>query len=82
MTDSLHKLKTLAAKLPEGLNSDWEDTNHYEMTSSGKEYWWLLLADSAEVFGENPMDTEPGKRLGLLMDIAEEVGRLRDEGTL
>lgn len=82
MNDPLEKLKSLASNLPKGLRSDWENTNHFELTCEGKEYWWLLLADSAEVFGESPMETEPGKRLGLLMDIASEVARLRDSGLL
>ena len=57
------KLAELASQLPKGLGSDWEDTNHFEMTCDDAEYFWL-------------------DRIGLLMDIAEEVGRLRDEGLL
>lgn len=82
MNDPLERLRQLAAKLPKGLSSDWDGTNHYEMTSGGKEYWWLFLSDVAESFGPSPMETESGKRLGLLMDIAEEVCRLKDNGIL
>lgn len=82
MSNELDKLRALAKQLPKCLRSDWEGSNHYELTSSGAEFWWLLLGDTSETFGSNPMETESGKRLGLIMDIAEEVCRLKDKGIL
>lgn len=79
MSDELLHLRKLAKGLPKGLNSDWEHTNHFELTSSEKEYWWLMVTQD----GESALwDNEIGRRFGLLMDIAEEVARLRDEGKL
>lgn len=79
------RLSELAAQLPKGLHSDWRDTNHYELTvrdvSDVDDYWWLMVADGLSDFA-NPCDTEPGQRFGLLMDIAAEVCRLKDEGVL
>jgi hypothetical protein len=76
---SLSKLKQLAKKLPKGLHSDWDGTNHYELTAQGKEYFWLMVGDG---LGDSGCETVVGKRFGLLMDIAEEVGRLKDAGEL
>lgn len=78
MTATLDRLKELAAQLPPKLGSDWDGTNHYELTCSGPEgYFWLMVRNF-----DSDSDTEDGKRMGLLMDIAEEVCRLRDEGIL
>ena len=74
------RLRELASMLPEGLQSDWRDTNHYELTD-GVAALWLAVFDGARGL-HNPCDTEEGQRLGLLMDIAAEVGRLRDETDL
>jgi hypothetical protein len=51
------------------------------MTSDDDEYFWLFVRECFEDI-ENPMESTIGKRFGLLMDIAEEVARLRDEGVL
>ena len=69
------KLLALAEQLPNGLMSDWQDTNHFELTSDGdpwidlSEFFW----DSG--FGEyvpkNPCTSVDGKNIGLLLDIAE-----------
>lgn len=76
------KLKSLAQKLPRGLGSDWDGTNHYELSCGEKDYFWLMVGDGIEYMGDSPCDTEAGKRLGLIMDIAEEVCRLKDAGKL
>jgi len=68
MTPEMQYLKELVAKLPPGLRSDWEGTNHYELTCSlPDEFWWLCLPTGSV---GNVSATEEGKRLGLLMDIA------------
>lgn len=83
MTDPLAKLKTLAAQLPPKLRSDWRYTNHFELTTPEGDcgYWWADLADGLDP-NVNNCDIEAGQRRGLLMDIAEEVCRLRDKGVL
>ena len=82
-TEPFSRLRELAATLPRGLRSDWDGTNHYEMTSSEEpdDYFWLIASEGF-VGIRNPSKTSYGRRLGLLMDIAAEVGRLRDEGLL
>jgi hypothetical protein len=73
MTD---RLKELVAQLPKGLRSDWKNTNHFELTTEVPgDYWWLNLSN----MGELNCDTELGKCVGLLMDIAEELVKIRDE---
>lgn len=79
MADKLSRLRNLAKKLPPGLSSDWKYTNHFELTCQGKEYFWLMVRDSG---GDALFDNTIGKRFGLLMDIAEEVCRLKDAGLL
>jgi hypothetical protein len=79
--DRLKKLAKLASQLPKGLCSDWEDTNHFEMTCDDAKYFWLDLSDGLPDV-ECPDESIIGSRIGLMMDIAEEVGRLRDEGLL
>lgn len=66
-------IKVIIDKLPEGLNADWDGTNHYEL-SSNEEPFWLDIRDavlagnkSAEAYLPG---TEDGKRLGLVMDAA------------
>lgn len=80
MTTTLDRLKELAAKLPKGLHADWEYTSHFELTTpdDNEHYWWLCM-NRGDYWDFNDED---GKRMGLLMDIAEEVCRLRDEGIL
>ena len=89
MSDPLARLKELAKKLPDDayLKADWNGTNHYEMTlekpdsHESSEYWWLTLFDY-NPFQNNLQGTEPGKRIGLMMDIMEEVSRLKHAGHL
>ena len=73
MTDRLHELME---QLPCGLRADWRDTNHYELTTPVNEdgYWWLMANPACVV----RCDTEEGKRLGLLLDIAEELSRMKE----
>lgn len=71
---TIAKLIELASQLPEGLHADWRDSNHYELRcqSDGDDYWWLDLSDlfkGTEI--HNWCESEFGKRVGLLMDIAE-----------
>ena len=72
MSEELKRLIELGEKLPKHLRSDWE-TNHFELTSSQEDdYWWLILADLfRETYkDESPCESEYGKRVGLIMDIA------------
>lgn len=84
VTDRLAKLRKLAERLPSKLNSDWDGTNHFELQDmgGGKDFWWLDMSSFVYGMDENPCESEEGKRLGLIMDIAAEVGRLRDEGVI
>lgn len=84
MSDGLSRLRGLAEQLPSGLVSDWIGTNHYELTTrtASGDHWWLCLGGSFESATENHCETVEGKRIGLLMDIAAEVARLRDEGLI
>ena len=82
MIKEFKRLRELAKRLPNGLGSDWDGTNHYELTTpAGREYFWLMVGDGINGL-ENPCETEQGKRLGLIMDIAEEVCRLNENGVL
>ena len=76
--DRLKRLAELSSQLPKGLSSDWK-TNHFEMTCDDRDYFWLFVSDGLNGI-ENPNESEVGKRFGLLMDVAAEVSRLRDEG--
>ena len=87
MSDHLFKLRELASKLPKGLQSDWQGTNHYELTApcGDNDYFWLTLRDDSWYEfapDSDPSESQDGKRVGLLMDIAAEVCRLKDEGVL
>lgn len=78
--DSLVKLRELVAQLPTGLRADWQYTNHYELTATGEEFWWLNVLDLGDPGDTDIQGTEGGQRLGLILDIAAELGRLRDAG--
>ncbi len=79
----LCKLAALAAQLPKGMGSDWRNTNHYELSAPhGQTYFWWCLDDLESTRDADVQSTEPGKKLGLLMDIAAEVARLRDIGVI
>lgn len=83
MPDPLERLRELSKKLPSGLRSDWVDTNHYELTSpTTGDHWWLAIGDYFRNFDGIPCETEEGQRIGLLLDLAEEISKLRDEGIL
>jgi hypothetical protein len=75
------RLSELAKGLPKGLRSDWDGTNHFELTSDAEEYWWLFLLEGLDDI-DDPMESDRGKRIGLIMDIAAEVANLRDHGLL
>ena len=67
----LNELLELIEQLPEGLRADWNYTNHYEMTSSEEgKFWWLCLGG---YIADINCQTEDGKKIGLLMDIAEKA---------
>ena len=76
MSEALKRLIELGEKLPKGLRSDWDATNHYELQSSEEDdFWWLILSylfrpEHGYPKDEIPCETEYGKRVGLIMDIA------------
>lgn len=67
----LQKLLELIAHLPPGLRADWDGTNHYELVTSfsDTDYWWLTLSDY--LVKDLNSATADGKRIGLLLDLAE-----------
>ena len=81
MSETLKRLAELAAKLPDELRADWDGTNHYELTTgTGDDYWWLDVADAIGIdSGVDVSATEEGKRLGLLLDLAEAVSAAKAE---
>lgn len=70
---ALTRLRELAARLPANLRADWKDTRHYELLCSGwaEPYQWFAPGDiqAAQSGGEC------GRKLGLLLDLAEELSR-------
>lgn len=79
MKDSLSRLRELCRDLPTDLVADWKDTNHYELTSAHESgYFWLCVDDDASFLSS----TTDGKKLGLLLDIAAELSRLKQDGVL
>lgn len=55
--------------IPEDAQADWDGSNHYEVqTPSGDEWCWLEAADT--LAAANASNTEPGKRLGAVLDYA------------
>ena len=75
-------LRPLAEQLPQGLRADWRGTNHYELNSSEPDqFFWLDLCECLS-HGRHNSDTEAGQRAGLLLDLAEAVSKLKDEGLL
>lgn len=77
-------LRPLAEQLPKGLRADWRGTNHYELQAPNDEaggYWWLDWFDCLDPKIINE-ETEEGQRAGLLLDLAEAVSKLKDEGLL
>lgn len=82
----LANLSKLAESLPEDLASDWDGTNHYELsdTSPGEDdgpYYWMILTPMVEEV-EDPCNSVFGRRVGLLMDIAAEVSALKKAGRI
>lgn len=80
--NELTKLIELINQLPDGLQSDWRDTNHYELTTpqNKDEYFWLCFSDMGKLWWSEtmPCDTEEGHRLGLVMDIAAQASKCKD----
>ncbi len=81
---ALAALLKLAENLPREMGSDWDGTNHYELTSTAKgtPYWWWSLTEIESPLESNTCETDAGKKLGLIMDIAATVSNLRDSGEL
>jgi hypothetical protein len=70
----LDDLKKLLEQMPEHLQSDWYGTNHYEIcdyTKGAKDYWWIDIPSLFhDAYSCIVSDTEMGKRMGLIMDVA------------
>jgi hypothetical protein len=83
MNNPLQHLANLAAQLPTTLVSDWRNTNHYELTAPDHDqYWWWDLSNYNNSHDIDLQSTEYGKRMGLLMDLAAEIARLKTAGLL
>lgn len=80
MTDPFSRLRELCRDMPTDLIADWRGTNHYELTSPHTKdgYWWFI-ANNDDDWSEHD---DSGKRMGLLLDLAEELSRLKREGVL
>ena len=77
------ELAALARQLPENLKADWKNTNHYELTTDAEGragYWWLAPFDIVNPHENDTQATIPGQRLGLLLDIASTLSKLKDAG--
>ena len=73
--EAIKGLIELADQLPQYLRSDWQDTNHFELTDGSvdaKDYFWIDFSDMFVPSDNDDMwcDGETGKRLGLVMDCA------------
>lgn len=71
--DTLVQLIKLSEQLPEGLRSDWVDSNHFELTCHSDDHFWLELAGLFLFHGGDWCRLELGKRIGLVMDIAAKL---------
>lgn len=61
----------MIGEIPEGIEADWDGTNHYEVTTPTKgQYWWLDLREALSDPKANISGTEEGRRLGQLLDLA------------
>lgn len=77
--NALEKLIELARQIPPNLDSDWRDTNHYELhDNTGREYFWLVFRDIFESV-DNWCETEYGKRVGLVMDCVVQLAKALPE---
>ena len=69
------RLKELLEKLPPNLQADWDGTNHYELQDPyGKEFFWLQVEEAV-----GDCTSEEGQRLGLVLDIIEEISKTSKE---
>ena len=84
--DAIKGLIELADQLPQYLRSDWQDTNHFELTDGSvdaKDYFWIDFSDMFLPSDNDGMwcDGETGKRVGLVMDcvasLSANVGKLK-----
>lgn len=69
----LEELETMAKGMPKIPCSDWRGTNHFEITDShvdAESYWFLHMRDALSNGSEQDDETESGKRVGLVMDLA------------
>ena len=74
----LEAIKQRLKDIPHGLRSDWEHTNHYELTKPDGDWLWFAMDDIAPNFNHSTYhpDTEGGKRLGYMFDAAAAVPAL------
>ena len=72
------------------LVSDWDDTNHFELTNpmhESGEYWWLTLEDFNNLFFHNKTDPEEfdfpcslgAAKIGFVFDAAAMMSHTRPE---
>lgn len=69
--NNVQKLIELGGKLPRGLESDWDGSNHFELQAPySNGYFWLCLRDLNAKSTWLDCDNEEGQKVGLIMDIA------------
>jgi len=85
IVEDAEALIAVAERLPSKLDSDWQDSNHYELHDNGAtaesgDYFWLDFSDLLEYLrkqgsDEMPCETDHGKRIGLVMDSVATLAR-------
>lgn len=68
-TGALGRIKALLDELPQHIVADWIGTNHFEL-STDDDTFWAVLRDGTKAIGDNPWETEEGRRIGLILDTA------------
>ena len=75
MNDKINHLISLSEQLPEKIQSDWVGTNHFELTTvdeKADDFFCLDLKEAMrDQLFDNWFETPFGKKVGLLLDIAE-----------
>lgn len=74
----LSRLKELDELIPVTLEWDWKGTNHYELTNSEGDYWWLLPLEIPNNRDNYLPDLEEGQRLGWIIEYAVLNRKLRE----
>lgn len=83
MADKVKRLLDLIAQLPKGITADWRGTNHFWLyVDPPPEYPWQYWWFSAQEFRDRTLFSDrrdEGRRLGLLLDLAEAAKAAEEE---